>query len=92
MAHGRAGENSEKEETEVGDRNESDAKADEISDVDMTGKYTIVEEEKREFNSGCQEGVDVLADSEALESSREPGYWHIPHMASDASGEACNRS
>lgn len=92
VAHGRAGENGEKEESEVRGRNESDAKADEISDVDMTGKYAVVEEEKRELNGSRQHGVDVLADSEVLESSREPGYWHVPHMASNAPGQACNRS
>jgi hypothetical protein len=69
MADGRAGENSEKEESEVRDRNERDTEANEISDIDMTGKYAVVEKQKREFNSGRQDGIDVLGDSEILESS-----------------------
>ena len=51
------------------DRNERDTEANEISDIDMTGKYAVVEKEKREFNGGRQDGVDVLGDSEILESS-----------------------
>lgn len=69
MADGRAGENSEKEQSEVRDRNERDTEANEISDIDMTGKYAVVEKEKRELNGGRQDGVDVLGDSEILESS-----------------------
>lgn len=50
MAYREAGEDGKKEESEMGDCNESDAKSNQIPNAEMAWKNAVVEEEESEFN------------------------------------------